>query len=376
MSKKIDINVEERSHKPYDSNFELLKLEIGGSDSNIPLINSFRRACNDNVPKYAFVRELIKINNNKSAYHNDYMTLRLSQLPVFNVKSHDIDPKLDYLHEKYWKDVDYLDKNRNKPDNEKNIEIQINVHNNSDELKAITTSDPGVKVYIDNELVSMYDKQHPILIIYLKPNDTFNCSMKAVLGVGEKDTIWAAASNCWHYYDNDDRSKNIIVEIKSSGLIEAYDIADRSCGYLIKKLEIIKKEIMRQVDNQNIQPGVLDIKLENEDYTMGGIINYELQSHKNIIFSGVTKPDHLIRNMVIKIQTKDITHDEFKQTVEECFQVAHDKVLALKTKINNIYQKKNTNSSNNPKKTSAKLSRDKVKSKSKSKHNHKNSESD
>jgi hypothetical protein len=151
MSKKIDINVEERSHKPYDSNFEVLILEISGSDSNIPLINSFRRACNDNVPKYAFVRELIKINNNKSAYHNDYMTLRLSQLPVFNVKTHDIDPKLDYLHEKYWKNVDYLDKNRNKPDNEKNIEIQINVHNNSDELKAITTSDPGFKVYIDNE---------------------------------------------------------------------------------------------------------------------------------------------------------------------------------------------------------------------------------
>ena len=168
MSKKIDINVEEYSYKPYDGNFECLQLEISGADHYIPLVNSVRRACNDNVPKYAFPRELITINHNTSVYQNDYMTLRLSQLPVFNTSTYDIDPKIDYLHEKYWNKVDYLDNSRNKHEAEKNIEVQINVHNNSDELKAITTSDPGFKVYVENELVDMYDKQYPILIIYLK----------------------------------------------------------------------------------------------------------------------------------------------------------------------------------------------------------------
>ena len=364
MSKKIDINVEERDHKPYDGNLELLHLEISGADTTIQLVNSLKRACNDNVPKYAFTRELIIINHNKSVYHNDYMTLRLSQLPIFNVKSHNIDPKLDYLHEKYWNNVDFLDKQRNKPDGERNIEVQINVHNNSDELKAITTSDPGFKVYIDNELVSMYDKKSPILIIYLRPNDSFNCSMKAVLGVGERDTIWTAASNCWHYYEDDDPTKNLNIKIRSSGLIKAYDIADRACGYIIKKLEIIKKELMRQIDNQNIQPGVLDIELKNEDFTMAGPINYELQSHKNIIFSGVTKPDHLIRNMIIRIQTKDITHDQFKQTIDECFAAVHDKTMFLKMKIDDAH--KNHNSKNKSKddskdKNKSKPSREKVK---------------
>ena len=42
----------------------------------------------DNIPCYAFPRELINISDNTSiAFNNDYMTERLSKLPIFNLKN-------------------------------------------------------------------------------------------------------------------------------------------------------------------------------------------------------------------------------------------------------------------------------------------------
>lgn len=363
MSNKIDIHVEETEHKPYEGfNFELLRLKFTGKDVNIKLVNSFRRACAENIPKYAFARELINITKNTTtAFNNDYMTLRLSLLPVFNVKGHDIDPKLDYFHERYWQHVDYLDRDRLVADEERNVEVQINVHNNTDTIKNIDTNDPGFKVYIDNEKVNMYSSEWPIQIIQLRPNDSFTCSMKAVLGLGERHTIWAACSNAWHYYEDDDPSKELMAALRPSGSIKAYDIATRACSYLNLKLTIIKKEVLRQLDKSNIKGGMFELELKNEDNTLAEIINYELQSHKNILFAGVTKPDHLLRCMLIRLEFKNnVKESEVNKTIEECFGNASDKVLFLKMKLEDLNgnskvtkQSKKLDQSESTKKTSS-----------------------
>lgn len=342
----IDIHVKEVEHKPYTGfNFELLGLEFSGKDSTVKLINSFRRACADNVANYAYARELINITKNTTvAYNNDMMTLRLSQLPVFNPKEMDIDPKIDYLHERYWKDVDLLDKSRLKHEAERDIEVQINVHNNSDQIKEINTSDPGFKVYVDGEKVSMYSEEYPITIIYLRPNDSFSCSMKAVLSVGEshEGTIWCACTNAWHRYKDDDPSKDLMVYLRC-GFLRAYDIATRACSYLNTKLTIIEKEVVRQFDKHAIDGNLFEIELKNEDHTLGELINYELQSHKNVIYSGVAKPDHLIRNMLIKLMVKKgLSHGDIRSTIQESFARAREKVTFLKMKIDDISTTGNT----------------------------------
>ena len=339
MTNKVDIKVKQIEYNPYEGfNFEFSQFKISGKDTNIKLINSFRRACSDNIPKYAFPRELIKITKNTTvAYNNDYMSLRLSQLPLFNVKKHNIDPKLSYFHERYWQNVDYSDKERLVADEEKNIEVMIDVQNDSDIIKNIATANEGFKVYIDNEKVDMYNKKYPILIIKLRPNDSFRCSMKGVLGVGERDTIWASCSNTWHYYEDNNPNKDLIVALRSSGMLSIKDISVRACDYLIKKLEIIKKEVIRQFNKANISNEMFEIELKNEDHTLGELINYDFQSHKNIMFAGVSKPDHLIRNMLIKIETKsNITKDTLLKTIKECFKSSTDKVEALKKGFTNI----------------------------------------
>ena len=84
MPKTFDIKINEAEHNPYTGkNFEFLDLKFSGKDTNIKLINSIRRACADNIPKYAFPRELIKISANTTvAYNNDYMTLIVNFNPL------------------------------------------------------------------------------------------------------------------------------------------------------------------------------------------------------------------------------------------------------------------------------------------------------
>ena len=43
--------------------------------------------------------------------------------------------------------------------------------------------------------------------------------------------------------------------------------------------------------------------MDNEDFTIGEILNFEIQENKNILFSGLSKPDHQIKSIVLKIES-------------------------------------------------------------------------
>lgn len=366
--KLIDLHVEEVEHKPYDgNNFEKLTLEFSGKDAGIKFVNSIRRACTDDVPKYGFARELIKITKNTTvAYNNDYMSLRLSMLPIFNVKEHNIDPGIDYLHERYWQDVNFLEdrpmlENSKGEQVEKNIEVQINVHNNTDTNMNVDTNNPGFKVYIDNEKVDMYNKEYPILLIILRPDESFSCSMKAVLATGQRDPIWSACTNAWHYYVDDDPEKNVRLSMTPAGMLMGYDILDRACGFLIKKAEITKKEVMRVFDKYPLTGDVFEIELRNEDDTLGQLIACEIQDQEdNIIYAGINKPDRLIRNINITVQRKHgLSNDKLRETLNKAFERLHKKLMYVKMKIDDL----NGNSVLKKDKSSSKSKTKKVKKK-------------
>ena len=49
----------------------------------------------------------------------------------------------------------------------------------------------------------------------------------------------------------------------------------------------------------------IKIDLENDDHTMGEFLNRAFQDHSKILFCGVSKPDHLVRNMRLTVSTED-----------------------------------------------------------------------
>jgi len=304
-TKDCDIKIEEIY---YNKKKKHLSSELGlkfiGKDCNVKILSTLRRIASNNVPNHAFNHVNIQIEQNTCvAFNNDYMRLRLSQIPVFNLES-----KLSFLHNKYWKGVNYADPNREKHPEEKNLKIYINSYNNSNDIKPVTTKD--VKCYLDNEQIEMFDPETPILIVLLRPNDSFKAMMMTSLGVGDEHTIYCACSNAWDTYDEEikDNGERIFksgeLYIKSRGQQKEYNILNHACEYAVKKYEDLKLDIDKKVKLKEITADKeLILTLDDEDFTLGEMLNYEMQEHKNIIFSGISKPDHQIKSIVLKIET-------------------------------------------------------------------------
>jgi DNA-directed RNA polymerase subunit L len=223
------------------------------------------------------------------------MRLRLSQLPVMGV-----DSDMYFLHEKYWSKVNYADTKREKHPDEMIVECYVNAHNNTPNLVPITTND--VIVHIDGKQISPYNEKYPILLIKLRSNDRFKCHMKGVLGLGDRNIIWGMARNS--YYDElDDKGKKTYeFTIEGNGHCDESEIMIRSCKHLIKKMSDLKKDLENKISTKQILPEKkIFFKLEKEDHTIGELLNYHFQDHSDIIASGLSKPDHLIKAVLIKV---------------------------------------------------------------------------
>lgn len=303
---KIDIDVSLYNYRPHDAiKRGRLQLLCSGKDCNEQFLNGIRRIAIKRIPVYAFAHELIKIEriNPETGYHDsvpfnhDMMKLRLNNFPVMNV-----DTGFTFLHEKYWKNVDYLSPDRNKHEDEKRIEANIDVKNIASEgdigsILDVTTND--MKVYIDDELTDIYDKEYPLLIIRLKPKEAFKCSMKAVLGIGLNHTCWDASSNFW--YDEETIPGKTILCTESSSKFDEFILIKRTLEYYRMRTKLLRDEIERRYNIENEISERFQITIKDEDHTMGEPINYEIQSHPDILKSSVSKPDHLIREIVLDI---------------------------------------------------------------------------
>lgn len=290
--KKSNINVTKLNYaKSIGFQSSSLKLELTGNDANVIVANTLRRIAYDDIPMYAFA--YINIEHNNSVFNNDMMKAHLKQLPIYDVNN-----DLYYLHPSFWQGVDYNNKTRPKHEKEKLIDGVINVYNNTNEIKNVTTKD--MDYYIDGHQKEYPNRNpdYPILLIQLRPNETFKCVMKGCLGIGENSNIWAAAHT---YYDEIEQNK-IHLTVESMGQMPEHDILIKACKSIKFKLQGIKSEINNRVKSHVILKNqIIFFELQDEDFTVGNIINDVLQNHKDIMFAGVSKFDHLIKCIRFKL---------------------------------------------------------------------------
>jgi DNA-directed RNA polymerase subunit L len=334
MSKdKVDISIKELSRE-YPSGYKSgkLTLQFSGKDVNIKIVNTLRRLSCNNVPAYAFPPELITIEENTCpAFNNDYMKLRLSLLPIL-----DLDTDIFFLHEQYWRGINYADPKREKHPSELSVELYCNAHNNSNVIKNITTND--IRYYVDGVQMYPYDKEYPYLIVKLRPNDTFKCHMKSALGIGENKANWNAARNAFYDYSHD--GKTVDFTIQSTGQMSEYSILRKACSYTIKKMEDIGIELERRFDTKElIEEKTMFFVLDGEDHSIGELLNYELQSHPEIIFSGNTKPDHLIKSVTIKIEAAPKIKSPLK-AIRDCIKSLINKFSVIREELTVLDKKK------------------------------------
>jgi DNA-directed RNA polymerase subunit L len=318
------MEVELHNYRPADDIKRGIIEIVCGEYWNDQFLNAIGRIAVKRIPMYAFAKELIKIEriNPESGYHDsvpfnhDMMRDRLKNTPVMN-----IDPGLSFLHEKYWKDVDYRNTSRLIHENEKRIEMYIDAKNTAAEgdtesIIHVTTND--MKIYVNDELTSLYSKEYPLLIISLKPKEAFKCSLRAVLGLGITDTCWDACSN--FCYDQETIPNKTIIKLQSASQFNEFVLIKRSLDYFRIRTKLLKDEIHRMFLLEKNPTNRFQIEIKDEDHTIGEPINYEIQSHPDIITSAVAKPDHLVRtimlNVVIRQDKKDKLLDAIMDSID------------------------------------------------------------
>jgi len=302
------MNIREIENSIDDFESTILKLEISGKNISFPIVNALRKVCINQIPIYAFHTDKINILRNNSVFDNTYMRERLSQLPITKLNEIKL---LNFLPLKYYKDINFNDKNFERHDEDTlNIEYYIKAKNDGpDKILNVNTND--LQININNEKINnsnKYSEKNPLLLIQLRIGEEFECSMKGVLAVGEYNSIFNSSS-CYYEEINEDK---FIFNIESSGQLTEYNILIKGCEILVEKLKIIKENINnQQYKNIIMENNSLILELLNEDYTCGGPINYLLQNMKEVIYSGITKQNFMEKNLLLKVRT-DKSSDPFK----------------------------------------------------------------
>jgi DNA-directed RNA polymerase subunit L len=267
-----------------DFSLGYLKLSLKGKNINHVYVNTLRRVILEDIPSYGINPELININKNSSVYNNDYLRNRLENFPLIG-----LDFKLD-LEEyndlrKYMRGVE----NYVKEYEESNINMYLDIKNNEDYIRNVTTDD--MKFYMnDNSIKSIY--KNKLLICKLKKDEEINLSIKVDKGVGLNHSRYSVA----HVY-YEEKNNNYLFTIEPRGQLNVKEILIRACIIIKYKLNLIKEKINMEkiIDDGN---GV--IVLNNEDHTIGNLLTYTLQENNNISFAGYELEHLLIKDLKIK----------------------------------------------------------------------------
>lgn len=315
---QIDVKIKEVAKQEFKNlQSSQLIIELSGKTVNSTLVNTIRRLSYDHVPTYAFPAELITIDKNISVFDNDYMRLRLSQITIPKI-SNDI----YFLDDEFWKDINFANPNRNKhPDDNKILELYINATNDTEENMNVTTE--HVRVFENGvELKGKFDPKFPHLIIQLRPGGAFSCRCVGALSIGKNNHIFSACGNSYFDNVNDDLNK-FHLTLESQGQMDEYEILIKSCLVIKEKLRITKELIVSQYNLPKVkESNDLKVELQNEDHTLGNVINEYLQDHKGVLYAGVAKPNLLVDTMIISISTiKKNPLNELGETIDHIIKI-------------------------------------------------------
>jgi DNA-directed RNA polymerase subunit L len=310
---KINIKIINKQSELGESRLEFT---IAGNNIDYILINTLRRTILSDIPIVAFTDFVF--NKNTSIFHNNYLKLRISNMPVWG-----IDNKYDFIENENEKKE--INKNTNKNENEnenentdtdgenelydtkyndinkpnlKDLSMYINYKNKLNSIYTLTTDD--VNFYYDQkQIVSPYTT--PIPIIKLQENQEISFTAITKIGTENNNVIYSAVCVVAYKYNNinpkTETCNDFTCFLESRGQISEERIIIVAIINIKKKLynllELIKNT---NIDEDNIEGELI---INNENNTMGNLISRGLQLHKHISFAGYNLPHPLVKTVHI-----------------------------------------------------------------------------
>jgi len=289
--------------KSWDKSFLNSRLEfnISGSNINEVYLNSIRRTVFSNVPIYVFKN--IKINKNTSVFNNNYMKLRISNLPVIGIKNNEEffeeEKEIDEDEEEYFENK-LIDQDNFDFSIEENVNISslnqltmyVEYKNESNNIVTVTTDD--AKFYLAQKSIpSPYKTKIPI--IDLQPSQEILFTAVTKLGVENKSGIYSPVSVNFYKHN---KTKGFDYIIESKGQLSETRIIEVAIKNINKQLEDLLKKIP---DGKGMEDKLL---IPNADHTIGNLLADGLQKHSAVTFGGYNMPHPLANKIIINYKLK------------------------------------------------------------------------
>ena len=309
MQKVNKINVK-LINKEEDLGNTRLEFKLAGSNINYIVANTIRRLTLSCIPIYAFNE--FKFDKNTSVFHNNYLKLRLRNMPVWGidntvefmdtVKETVVNEEKDYNYNEEEDDVVIdVDKQLNSS-TLKQLTMYVTAKNKTNEITTVTTAD--AKFYCDEKQITTPYKVG-IPIVKLQPGQEIAFSAITQLGVEEKDTMFTPV--CISVYKQVKEDEFDFV-IESRGQITEARIIEVALINVERKLKNIIKLMNEKKSEETIKKIEMEtdgmIVLFNEDNTMGNLISRGLQQHNSVEFAGYNLPHPLAKKVNIHYKLK------------------------------------------------------------------------
>ena len=278
-----------------------LELKIAGSNIDYIVMNTLRRTIMADVPIYAFAS--FKFEKNTSVFNNNYIKLRLMNIPVWHIENNTT--FFELVKEEPEEDQNIDDDDENHEDysveekvnttNIKQLTMYINFKNKTKDIMTATTD--NAKFYYNEKLIgSPYKTAIPL--VDLQPDQEIAFSAISKLGVEEQNAIYSPVSVCFYKQINDNEFDLII---ESRGQLKEARIISVAIENIIKRMDSFLKLLKDTKIDDKIE-GVININ--NEGHTLGNIISRGMQQHNNISFAGYRLVHPLAKKLEILYKMK------------------------------------------------------------------------
>jgi len=312
-----------KNDNTFDANH--LFLQIKGEQINHVIVNTLRRVILEDIPCYAFSKKNINITKNSSVFNNDYMTNRLENIPVLGIDNQlDLD-EYENLRQ-YTRGRTIEVKEELEIENLNLLNMYVGIKNITKDIMNVTSDE--CEFFINEKRVdSIYN--HPILIIKLKPDEEFECSMIIDKNVALNHAQYSAVSICCFEQKEENEYK---LKLESRGQLNEFEIVDYACQIINFRLNNLLIKLSNQSFSSDHHGQII---LNNEDHTIGNLLSRGLQDHKSIEFASYRLDHLLIRDVTIEYITKNSSIIKIiKNVIEDYIKLFDD----IRRKILLIYK--------------------------------------
>ncbi len=337
---KVNLKLIDKSKELGNSRLEI---KLSGPNIDYIVANTIRRTVFTEIPIYAF--DEFKFEKNTSVFHNNYLKLRLRNLPVwtientvdfidYNLKNNSVQTELEENVDE--NEVDEVELQVDKTLNSstlKQLTMYINYKNKTNSIQTVTTNDAKF-YYEEKQIASPYKIAIPI--VKLQPNQEIAFSAITKIGTEQEDAMYGAACICIYKQVNDNEFDFVIEsrgQITEKRILQValINIERRIKNFIKLLLDDKKSENKIKTEEQKDQ-GIIIVN--NEDHTLGNLISRGLQQHKKINFAGYNLPHPLAKK--VHFHYKLEKNDDIKKVMEDVVDYYSELFAEIKKSVDSL----------------------------------------